>query len=90
MQPSEEPDALGPEFSNWRDLTDAYAIQVDRLRQGKPGASEELSRLGRALERFAATLPEADAGNVGTPLSAEGRPDRDVKQQPHPGPTLNP
>ncbi len=46
-------DELGPSFSEWQALTDAYAEGVDALMRQEPGAAGTLARLATQLRRYA-------------------------------------
>jgi len=48
---SDETDGMSPAFHRWQGLTDAYAIQLEGLRQFEPGATDKLMRIARAIEK---------------------------------------
>ncbi len=43
------PDGMSPDFHHWRNLTDAYARQLDALERREPGASAGLRLIGIEL-----------------------------------------
>ncbi|MEJ8848092.1 hypothetical protein [Variovorax rhizosphaerae] len=41
---------MGIAFSQWQELTDAYAMQIDALARRMPGAAAEVARLAQAMK----------------------------------------
>lgn len=48
----QDADGMTSDFHRWEHLTDAYALQLEALRLRQPGASAELMRICRELEKY--------------------------------------
>lgn len=68
-------DELGPRFSEWQALTDAYAQELDALQREEPGAACRLAQLADRLAQYAALFAPGAArrGRVGAAAQSMSR-----------------
>ena len=61
--------AMGPAFSRWQHLTDAYAAEVHALQRGDASAAARLARLAREMQGS-----QPLEGGKSPPAGAAGEP----------------